>query len=721
VTGARSHEGRPARSALAGAFLVVVLGLGWVTAARSPAQSATSSTTTSVPPASATPSMRLVSQSAWVGPIGTFQIRIGVATPPPGAQITARVYAPISTQAQLVRSAKGQALGQPIETETVPAEAVTRASDGSLDLDYPVVAAGSMPVDGFRLHNPGVYPFAVSVESVDGTQLDRIVTQLVRLPDSSSTMPAVAVTLVVPFGAPVNHQPDRTTTIGPAVMAGLTAETAALAAQPGVPLSVVPVPETIDSLAERDRTLGTHLVAGVRSAIGSRPTTGATYVSVDTGAWVAHGLTAGLDRQLVAGYDTVTTELASAPARDTLVSDATTTPEVLSHLYSRGVHTVVVASDALQPIPHRSVPNGPLTQWFDLASSNGDRLQAIPADSTLSAELTSGPDAVLDAHQVVAALALVSFDRSGSQACIRQPTKPCRRGVAVELPADAARAAPALDVLSAALADTSATKGATGAAATPLVAPVTVPQFLQQVDPASESGLSTERGARQLRHLAVHEVAALGTYPAHFQTVTADIDSFRTMVTPMDNDTGLGLVTAWNQTALSSGARTLSSSTAASYLDGVQSDLRSQTRQVFTLPQQIVTLTSASGSIPFHISNALDYPVRVVLQFQSAKLHFVNGARQVVTLPPRQPTTLEIEVRARASGAFPMQVTVTSPDGGLAVAQTKFDVRSTAVSGVGLVLTVAAGLFVLLWWARHFRDARRARRLVASRHPVLRK
>jgi hypothetical protein len=79
-----------------------------------------------------------------------------------------------------------------------------------------------------------------------------------------------------------------------------------------------------------------------------------------------------------------------------------------------------------------------------------------------------------------------------------------------------------------------------------------------------------------------------------------------------------------------------------------------------------------------------------------------------------------VHVRVRASGAFPLEVTVRSPDKTLTISTTRFTVRSTAVSGLGLVLTIVAGLFLLLWWGRHFRDGRRARRLVASTHPVLR-
>ena len=87
----------------------------------------------------------------------------------------------------------------------------------------------------------------------------------------------------------------------PATLSALTGETAALAQYPTVALSVTPVPETIDTLAEHDRTTGTHLVSTLRAAIGPPTVPSGTYVPVDSGAWVAHGLADGYDRQLRAG------------------------------------------------------------------------------------------------------------------------------------------------------------------------------------------------------------------------------------------------------------------------------------------------------------------------------------------------------------------------------------------------------------------------------------
>ncbi|QXC59836.1 hypothetical protein KSP35_15825 [Aquihabitans sp. G128] len=47
------------------------------------------------------------------------------------------------------------------------------------------------------------------------------------------------------------------------------------------------------------------------------------------------------------------------------------------------------------------------------------------------------------------------------------------------------------------------------------------------------------------------------------------------------------------------------------------------------------------------------------------------------------------------------------------LAESRYRVRSTAVSGVGLLLTVGAGGFLALWWGRHWV---RTRRKAQGRH-----
>lgn len=79
-----------------------------------------------------------------------------------------------------------------------------------------------------------------------------------------------------------------------------------------------------------------------------------------------------------------------------------------------------------------------------------------------------------------------------------------------------------------------------------------------------------------------------------------------------------------------------------------------------------------------------------------------------------QNTTLKVPVETRSSGVFPLDVSLVTPDGSVVLAHDRDTVRSTAVSGVGIVLIVLAAVSLAIWWARDLRHGRRARRLVPA-------
>ena len=92
-------------------------------------------------------------------------------------------------------------------------------------------------------------------------------------------------------------------------------------------------------------------------------------------------------------------------------------------------------------------------------------------------------------------------------------------------------------------------------------------------------------------------------------------------------------------------------------------------------------------------------------------LEFPDGDRHDLDLV-RENTTSQITVRAQSSGSFPLRLRIESPDG-LTLAESRFTVRSTAISGVGTALSIGAGLFLVFWWANHLRG-RRSKRLVPA-------
>jgi hypothetical protein len=142
--------------------------------------------------------------------------------------------------------------------------------------------------------------------------------------------------------------------------------------------------------------------------------------------------------------------------------------------------------------------------------------------------------------------------------------------------------------------------------------------------------------------------------------------------------------------------------------------------QVSTTETFTLTLAARDGTIPLTVHNDSGLPLEVSILLRSQKLEFPEGER-IPLLLTEPATRIDIPVRARSSGAFPLRIVVTTPDGQRRLATSRYTVRSTAVSGAGLVLSVGAGVFLVVWWARHWHRTRRSARLVgAHSHPASR-
>ena len=91
----------------------------------------------------------------------------------------------------------------------------------------------------------------------------------------------------------------------------------------------------------------------------------------------------------------------------------------------------------------------------------------------------------------------------------------------------------------------------------------------------------------------------------------------------------------------------------------------------------------------------------------SDKFTFPDGNTQPLTLD-RPTTSVRVTAQARTSGdRLPIEVTLHTPDGQLLIAHTVLTVHSTAISFVGVALTVLAGAVLLVWWVRTWRRSRR--------------
>jgi hypothetical protein len=126
-----------------------------------------------------------------------------------------------------------------------------------------------------------------------------------------------------------------------------------------------------------------------------------------------------------------------------------------------------------------------------------------------------------------------------------------------------------------------------------------------------------------------------------------------------------------------------------------------------------VTLTSAQGTIQVTVISYAHYPVTTAMTLTSDKLLFPGGTTQwthTTTLIGSGHTNIvPVTVRARASGTSKVTIVLRSPTGGLTLSSGQVNVRSTATSLVGILLSLGAVAVLLAWWIRTSRKRRSGR------------
>lgn len=621
------------------------------------------------------PRLRLEGQTTWVAPDGRYVVRVRASGDvPDGAVVTADIHEATGSRNEFAQQITGGNLGEVVGqsgSQVLPSQGVPRA-----EVRF---ATGGEPdateVDA-ELDESGVYPVDVRL-MVGDVILDRLVTHLVRLPGPASEAPPLQVAVVVPVDSGPGIAPSGRQRTDPLGEERVTTLLDALTSHPDLPLTVVPTPDTVVELT------GTAKLNRLRRAIDGRQVVSSQYVPIDLAAWVAAGLDEDITRQTAAGEEALAERLVERPDRRTAVADATLTPTALTRLEELGADQVVIPSVALAPVDPTAFPTT-VAQPFGVVDSEGQVARAVTSDAALASHVDETGDAVLDATNLLTDLAVLWFDRPAQA-----------RGVAVTLPRVWDPSSTFLDTL------------LSGLAAGGILTPATVDELFARVPDATAGGAEDPAGPLLVRTLAPPPSPSLGNYPDVLPLTRLTTEGFASFA-GRDNP----VVASMQRRLLVSGSDDLERSQRRAYLDVISRQIDRAASSVVAPETGNVTLASRDGRIPLNLSNENLYDVTVRLRFDSEKLTFPDGDTVIVHLPASTVTSLDVDVRARSSGTFPLRMVITSPDEIVVVSRSRFTVRSTAVSGVGLVLSVGAGLFLALWWASHFRRVRRARKLV---------
>nr|MDQ6928834.1 DUF6049 family protein [Actinomycetota bacterium] len=230
-----------------------------------------------------------------------------------------------------------------------------------------------------------------------------------------------------------------------------------------------------------------------------------------------------------------------------------------------------------------------------------------------------------------------------------------------------------------------------GLAQSPILEGVSLDQLFTSVAPAK-----TDTGAPLVRTLASPPSPGLAEVAANLRAARRRLDALGSILGPATPMRGQ----LENRLLATESAELRSARQRQPLVDSVQKAIDAQLSQIEMPQGRSITLTAQRGEIPVTFQNRTGTPAKVVVRVQSDKLAFPRGNTVTLDLIRRN-TTQRFSVESRTSGAFPMRITLESPDGNLVIGRTRLTVRSTAASGVSLAVSLGAAMFLAIWWGRH--------------------
>jgi hypothetical protein len=181
-----------------------------------------------------------------------------------------------------------------------------------------------------------------------------------------------------------------------------------------------------------------------------------------------------------------------------------------------------------------------------------------------------------------------------------------------------------------------------------------------------------------------------------------DLDATKSMLGPEDvrRET-------W-PSRFSLGTSTITNSPGA-YITSLRTTMRAVRDAVTVTTPKSVTLSSRTGAIRIQVRNDSDQDLTVRVRLTSAKLTLTDPSR-IVVLTKGGTTELNVSATTRASGAIPISIWVSTPDGNESVVDPiTISANVNAIAGYGQLISVSLLLVLLAWWWSNRRSARRER------------
>jgi hypothetical protein len=627
--------------------------------------------------------LSLASVSPWVAADGTWSVRWSIAVEPPLDSVLRytvhQAFSGAEARRRLDDVLDGDDLGPTLQgAAEVPLLALRNGTTARLDVPVRSKAGGA---DRVLLPNPGVHPVEVELVSPSAGELQRTVLFLNRLPADEGPAAMRVAPMVSVLSGPVVAT-DGTVAVPPDAGASMSAATELLRAAGDVPLTVQLDPELVaGATSPPDRTRLQDLLSVVRD----QPVLRSTWAPMDLESWATSGSLANFQTAVLAGQQTLTDALGHPPTGGVWPPDPTLGQESPGWLDAIGVRRVLLRSDQLAPTRDLGTDAG-TSQRFKVGSADS-RVDGLLLDATVTSRLVAGEPA-LAAHRALTELEATWFAASPS----------ARTAVVVDLTGVPVPAASAfLDALG---------------ADNPSLRASSVAQAFDESSAYAEpsrrrSGAASTLVRRVDRSEPVSDEAAISRELTRLRTRA---DSYHASLEDPEGAASLDdlLLTVLH--------RDLDLAAQLGYLAAAGRRIDQGLAFVQPLESRSFTVTARRSELPLTIVNGGDRDMTVLLRFHGNRLEANDGHPRRVRLRPG-PNSISVPVLARTSGDFRMVVEVRTADDAILLTSTAVRIRSTVVSGVGLVLAAGALGFLVLWWGRTIRRDRRARHAAAEPDP----
>jgi Family of unknown function (DUF6049) len=635
--------------------------------------------------------LKLVSQQLVIAPeqplVATLAIDGAV---PDGATLSVTVSARLRHPREGLHALldEGGSKGGTVDFISLSLDEVPRDTAGRLSLNLSTVRRSRNDTrQTLRLSAAGLYPITFELRTAEDDPIASLLTFVERTDDREPIVP-MSVAVVASITSEPATQPDGTQRIDDQARANLEQVAAVLEHNKVVPTTLSLPPELLDALAASAAAPDQAIMQKLTALLPGHDVLSRPYVTMDPSSAAKSGLAPDYTRLLAQGEDTLQRLFPGVtPDRTMYLGTGSLEADGLQLLRDLGTLNVVLGPPRADDEGDPRTKVDP-TRTTQLTGQNSGAVRATVLDDALLNRITADADPVLAAHY--AAVELIALQAEDDQAT--------GRGLVVLPPAGWPMSAVFLGTLEDLL------------ASIPVLRPVSLAGLFAAVSPTLDSDGTTPLAIPPPGGPVTdeHDLAdALSHQRLEIQRVSSMLPSADPMPADLRQLLDLSL------------AEDAPPEQRTGYLNTVDGQLQAVTSSIVPTERRQFTITSRRTTIPITIRSTWPQPLKVKLRLTSQKLNFPEGD-QIITVDQSSPP-FRVPVEAKTNGTFQVTAYVLTPDGdALLGSPTSITVRSTALSGLGILVTIGAGLVLAAWWLQHFRRRRRGRSTAdsASRHPT---